>query len=201
PRRRLDRCLRDLVATRAGFRPAGRILLITQLRSAGICFNPVSFYLCHGSDGGLQAIVAEITNTPWGQRHAYVLDCRGRPGPWWRFRFPKRFHISPFLPMQQVHEWRFRCTGDRLQVHMRNIEDARCVFQADLVLRARPVGGAALGRLAGRHLLQPALVLAAIYLHALRLWWRGATFFPHPHRRGAGHGDELSSAQQAVRAC
>ncbi|PZS14462.1 MAG: hypothetical protein DLM64_01700, partial [Solirubrobacterales bacterium] len=36
----------DRVAELSGVRPEGPIRLLTQLRSWGMCFNPVSFYYC-----------------------------------------------------------------------------------------------------------------------------------------------------------
>ena len=75
------------------------IRLLTHLRYFGYVFNPVSFYYCYRSDGELTCIVAEITNTPWSERHAYVLAVedarpRGRSLHW---SFAKAFHVSPFM--------------------------------------------------------------------------------------------------------
>ena len=74
----LAEAARDRVQTALGFRPAGPVRLLTHVRSLGYVFNPVSFYYCFAADGrSLEAVVAEITNTPWGERHAYVV----RAGP------------------------------------------------------------------------------------------------------------------------
>src|SRR3546814_3005655 len=70
----LEQAVRDTVAARLGYRPVGPIRLLTHARYFGYCFNPVSFY--YGSDAAgvnLRWIMAEITNTPWRERHAYVL--------------------------------------------------------------------------------------------------------------------------------
>jgi len=54
--------------------PTGPIRILTHLRYFGYVFNPVSFYFCYdGAVGHVETIVAEITNTPWGERHCYVL--------------------------------------------------------------------------------------------------------------------------------
>ncbi|HEX8777037.1 MAG TPA: DUF1365 family protein, partial [Rhodanobacter sp.] len=77
-----------------GRRPAGPIRLLTHLRYGGIVFNPVSFYYCYGEDGDtLECIVAEITNTPWHERHAYVLprETAQTRGHLLRWDFPKTF--------------------------------------------------------------------------------------------------------------
>jgi uncharacterized protein len=93
----LDQAVRDLVEARLARRPRGPIRLLTHARYFGYCFNPVSFYYCFDEAGEhLDAIVAEITNTPWGERHAYVLDAAADAGRLKRFAFDKHFHVSPF---------------------------------------------------------------------------------------------------------
>jgi DUF1365 family protein len=75
----LAESVRELVAERTGRRPGGPIALLTHLRCFGHNFNPVSFYWCYGRDSGrVEAVVAHVTNTPWGESHAYVLDADGR---------------------------------------------------------------------------------------------------------------------------
>src|ERR1700761_5219212 len=104
----LGRAVHDEVARATGIRPEGPIRVLAQLRSFGHCFNPVSFYFCFGADGErVQAIVAEVTNTPWGERHAYVLASPGSDsdsGSCSRSsvvegEFDKALHVSPFMPM------------------------------------------------------------------------------------------------------
>jgi len=73
----LSESVRELVAERTGRRPGGTIALLTHLRCFGHNFNPVSFYWCFGRDSGqVEAVVAHVTNTPWGESHCYVLDAR-----------------------------------------------------------------------------------------------------------------------------
>jgi len=179
PARGLADEVRDRVERELGFRPAGPVRLLTQVRCLGYVFNPVSFYFCHGAEGRLEAVVAEITNTPWGERHAYVL--RAGPGGA-RAEFAKAFHVSPFFGMDHRYRWSFTAPGDRLEVEMVNTEGGSEVFRARLALARRPWSAGALWRAA---LLSPLMtwkVHLAIYLHALLLWWKGAAFHPHPVR-------------------
>ncbi len=107
----------------------------------GFCFNPVSFYYCFDEhDTRVEAIVAEITNTPWKERHAYVL--RTAPGAPMRFGLSKAFHVSPFLPMDMDYDWRFSVPADTLAVHMSNLRGGRRIFDATLMLRRREISGA-----------------------------------------------------------
>lgn len=179
----LDVAIRDLVLERTGKRPDGPIRLLTHLRYLGHGFNPVSFYYCFGTDGSaVETIVAEVSNTPWGERHMYVLPETSNvsSGDDKRYTFRKDFHVSPFLAMDMDYGWRFGIPGERLWVHMENHQKKERVFEATLSLRRRPITGISLARVL---LVYPAMTLKialAIYFQALRLWLRRATFYPHP---------------------
>jgi len=178
----LAEAVRARVAQELGRRPAGPITLVTQVRVLGYVFNPVSFYLCHDERGALDALVAEITNTPWGERHAYVLDARGGQRRW---RFPKRFHVSPFLPMELEHDWRLAEDEHGLAIHMTDLAGGEALFHAGMTLRRRPLGGAALARHLLAYPLLPLRIHAAIYWQAFRLWLKRTPFFVHPAKASA----------------
>ena len=95
-------------AARRASCPPGPIRLLTQLRTFGHCFNPVSFYYCFTAQEQLDAVVAEVTSTPWGERHAYVLGRTGE-GPVLTAGFAKALHVSPFMGMEQ----RYTCARSR----------------------------------------------------------------------------------------
>jgi DUF1365 family protein len=77
----LDQAVRDRVEIETGERPTGPIRMLTHLRYLGVGFNPVTFYYCFdGADTHVETVVAEITNTPWNERHEYVLSARA-PSP------------------------------------------------------------------------------------------------------------------------
>jgi DUF1365 family protein len=180
PSKPLDAAVRDLVEARTGVRPAGPIRLLTHLRYFGYCMNPVSFYYCFEESGGkLATIVAEITNTPWGERHQYVLPVTSE-ARLNKFVFDKEFHVSPFLPMDMSYEWCFNAPSDRLFVSMRNLKAGEPVFDATLALHQAPITARSLlGVLIGFPLMT-AKVIAAIHWEALKLWTKRTPFFAHP---------------------
>ncbi|HTU66867.1 MAG TPA: DUF1365 domain-containing protein [Steroidobacteraceae bacterium] len=190
----LDTAVRDLVAARTGARPAGPIRLLTHLRFFGYSFNPVSFYyVFDAADEHVETIVAEITNTPWKERHAYVLPVAGaKPGAAhpagaraWRFEFDKEFHVSPFLPMDMHYRWNFGAPAAGLHVHMENRAagdgpDAEPLFDATLNLRREPITGRSLARALLNFPLMTTRVVALIHWQALKLWLKRVPFHVHP---------------------
>ena len=153
----LARAVRARVALELGREPCGAIFLLAQPR-----------------------FVAEITNTPWNERHSYVLDARKREGGRVAARFPKAFHVSPFQPMQHEYDWSFSGLGPDLEVRMTSLEDGRVVFEASLSMTRRALDGRGLARALA---VCPGFSLrsiAAIYWQALRLRLKGAPFHEHP---------------------
>jgi DUF1365 family protein len=185
----LDQAVRDLIAARTGTRPAGPIRLLTHLRYFGYCMNPVSFYYCFDAAGErVQTIVAEITNTPWGERHQYVLavdppgaaDPAAQAGGLERFEFDKDFHVSPFMPMDLKLRWCFNQPSRRLFVNMQNFKGAARIFDATLSLRAQAVTPAALLLTLAAYPFMTLRVITAIHWQALRLWLKRTPLYAHP---------------------
>lgn len=178
----LETAVRDLVEQRLGTRPEGPIRLLTHLRTWGYGFNPVSFYYCFDRTAArIEAVVADITNTPWGERYAYVLSGDGDPArrEWSRARFRKQFHVSPFMEMEIDYDWRFRSPGRTLLVRMVNEKAGVTMFDATLMLRRRPWTRGERRRALWRHPFMTGQVIATIYWNALRLWLRGVPYLGH----------------------
>jgi uncharacterized protein len=186
---------RAAVTQRLGFRPEGSVHLLCHPRYLGYAFNPVTFYLfrspptartrgfSHGSHS-LDAILLEVSNTPWNDRHLYALDCRGSHGPW-EFEVDKQFHVSPFMPMDMRYRFRFEVDAGHFRVIKENLQDGESVFVARMELHRAPLTAAVLARALRDFPPMTLRVIGAIYWQALRLWLRGAKYHPRPSRETA----------------
>lgn len=176
----LDTAIRNLVEQRLNRRPRGPIRLLTHLRYFGYCMNPVSFYYCFNENGeDIEAIVAEITNTPWGERHQYVLPVSAH-GQAMQFEFEKSFHVSPFMPMDIQYQWQFSRPGPELFVNMRNFRADQCLFEATLALQQQALSPAALLTCLVAYPFITLRIIFAIHWQALRLWLKRTPIFDHP---------------------
>ncbi|NJN47512.1 MAG: DUF1365 domain-containing protein [Candidatus Competibacteraceae bacterium] len=179
PNQPLDDCVRDYVEAQLGRRPCGPIRLLTHLRYFGYCFNPISIYYCFdAADERIDALVAEVTNMPWGERHCYVLDSAESDRH--HHHFKKALHVSPFLPMALDYRWRCNEPGKSLGVHMAVLQNETTVFDATLALRHRAITGWNLATLWFAFPFMTGKVVAAIYWEALRLWRKRTPTFAHP---------------------
>ena len=120
----LDACVRNTVEERTGQRPQGPIRMLSNLRHFGVVENPVTFYYCFAPDGNeLETVVAEVTNTPWGDRHAYVIDGRFAGGSRVSSRLDKVLHVSPLMGMDRSYELSFGRPGETIPVHIESEKD------------------------------------------------------------------------------
>jgi len=182
PSEPLNDAVRNLVERELGRRPHGPIRLLTQLRHFGFVMNPISLYYCYDAAGEeVEAMVLEVHNTPWGEQHCYVLDtCLQDASPSKRICTEKEFHVSPYMGIQQTYSFRLKKPERRLVVHIGNREKGVKLFDALLVLNQRPISGWNLSRVLLRYPLASLRIAAGIYWQALRLWLKGATYYPHP---------------------
>jgi DUF1365 family protein len=201
PQRPLAECARDAVEAQTGARPAGPVRMLANLRTLGHVFNPVCFYYCFDASGEqVVAVVADVNNIPWGERHPYVLARDGRQGTVLAQELDKALHVSPLMAMDQAYAFRASEPGARLSVQIDSRPVQRFVrpshgervtpldgehkqFDATLSMRRRELSRLLLARMLLRYPAMSLQVVAKIYFQTLRLKLKGAPYFPHPQEK------------------
>lgn len=186
----LKQAVLSLIEQRTGIALNGPVFMLTQVRQLGLNFNPVTFYFCFDEEHACQVILAQITNTPWGERHTYLLSCNPEFGQYGIqgvkrhnievYEFQKRFHVSPFHPMDMHYRWSFKLTDSGIIVHMINTKNNVKHFDATLNLKWAYCTQKNLTKALIENPCMSVKVVAGIYWHAFKLWLKGSPFYPHP---------------------
>jgi DUF1365 family protein len=181
----LTEAVRELVWERTGMNVNGSIRLLTQLRYFGYYFSPLNLFFCYDEEGtGVDAIVAEVSNTPWRERHYYVLweGNRSEPDGGLAFSHPKEFHVSPFIGMDVEYRWQLKPPSDQLQVQLSTLEQGKRFFGAEMSFSRRPLENRQLARMLLRYPIMTARIAGAIYFQALKLRIKKCPFYAHPKK-------------------
>lgn len=173
--------IRGLLAAEGMDHADGEVHLLTLPRILGFVFNPVSFWLCHDSRGGLRAVLCEVSNT-FGERHCYLLQAvdGGNIGDDTELSARKVFHVSPFFDVKGSYRFRFRQSSAQRQVDIDYFEDDRPVLCTSISGRAQALDDRALLRTFFSQGWATVMVVLRIHWQALRLWLKGVRFFRKP---------------------
>ena len=191
----LEKAVRRTMSDQIGRPIEGSISILTHLRTFGYCFNPISFYFAWDEARKQpQAVMTEITNTPWGERYAKAFDwndCEKKSLGRSKHEFKKEFHVSPFIGMNVSYDWRFSPPKETMIVDMILREKEEVFFTAHLNLRRKQINSCNLAWALLRFPFLTFGITASIYWNALILKIKGCPFHPHPK-----HYTEVSSHEQ-----
>jgi DUF1365 family protein len=173
--RPLSECVRDLVETETGARPEGTILLLANPRTFGYQFNPIAVYYVYDGER-LSHVVADVTNIPWRDSHAYVFsaDADGNVDG----AAEKSMHVSPFLEMDYEYRLRTSAPGEALSLSVSNSRDGSIEFAAGLKLQRRGAAAADLRRTLMRFPAMALQVTLRIFWQALKMRAAGFRWYP-----------------------
>ncbi len=187
----LQEAVRAEVNRRLGTELTGPIRLLTNARYFGYLINPISVYYCFDEQEKLQAMMLEVTNTPWEERVTYVFSCDPAKHTQ-RTRIDKTMHVSPFHPMDHFYDWRSTVPGQKIAIHMQNKKlDSleNCVFDATLSLRREPISSGNLTSILWRYPWMTAKVVWGIYWQALKLFIKRVPVHDHPKHSSGPSSD------------
>lgn len=159
----------------------GPVRMLTFPRLWGYVFNPLTIHYCHGADGRLGAVLYEVSNT-FGESHGYMIpvDPETEEGAIAQ-ETRKVFHVSPFIEMECRYRFRLSHPGDKLAVAIHQTDSlGDPILLARHTARGVPLTDRALAGAILRHPLMTLKVIGGIHWEALRLWLKGARYYPKP---------------------
>lgn len=180
PKQPLKQAVSDLVKQEADLSLEGDIYMLTHFRYFGYVFNPLCLYYClDKANENIVAIVAEVSNTPWNEKHCYVLTANQGSDKKHRYRHPKAFHVSPFLKMNMDYHWHLHKPSKNLFVHLENRRGHEKLFDATMLLEREPINQKNLTRVLCAYPVMTLQIIFAIHFEALKLWLKGIKYIPY----------------------
>ncbi|MGF1734528.1 DUF1365 domain-containing protein [Photobacterium satsumensis] len=160
---------------------AGEVVMLCQLRYAGLYFSPLNMYYVFDEQGKWRWVLAEVSNTPWNEKHYYAIPAVEQ---WDKRQWleKKAFHVSPFNPMSQHYYWKLKEPISKVFLHL-DIHDTESdikVLDATVALKRFPMTSASLWRHLAQTPIQTVKVVFGIYWQAFRLWLKKVPFYSHP---------------------
>ena len=154
-----------------------KVTLMGQCRCFGFYFSPANFYFCYQNDGECRYMLVEVSNTPWLERHYYLVDLQGD------MKTKKDFHVSPFMDLDMQYHWRVKPPAEQVLVHIENHKEHK-QFDATLAMKKREITKSSLFKAWLSAPLMPVKVVAGIYWQAAKLFAKRIPFIAHPETRG-----------------
>ena len=154
-----------------------KVTFMGQCRNFGFYFSPANFFFCYDQDKQCRNMLVEVSNTPWLERHYYLVDISQTETT------EKTFHVSPFMDLDMHYLWRVKAPSNKVFVHIENHKDEK-VFDATLALTKQDFTATNMFK---TWLSLPAMtfkVVLGIYWQALKLFAKRIPFVAHPDTRG-----------------
>ena len=149
------------------------VYMLGQLRCLGIYFSPVNFYFFGNSDNSFTYMIAEVSNTPWNERHYYLVPLEKK------VNFKKVFSVSPFMNLDMNYHWHIKHSNDKTLIHIENKRDEELLFDATLRLKRIEITNKEVSKLLKRFPAMTLSIFKGIYHQALKLFIKKVPFLGH----------------------
>jgi len=146
---------------------------MTIPRLFGYAFSPISFFFCYNVEGEMGAVLHQVKNT-FGDQIGYLMPTGSNAA------HPKEMHVSPFFDMAGGYRFALTQPGETFTINILYGVDSEPRLTATMKLRQIPWNRASRTKILVKFPLTPLAVVVAIHWHALKLWLKGAKFYPVP---------------------
>ncbi|MDP4528850.1 DUF1365 domain-containing protein [Alkalimonas delamerensis] len=180
----LKQAVCDKIRQLGGDQPVTEVYLLSPLANWGHYFSPLTLYYGFDAEQQLRYLLAEVSNTPWNERHHYLIPVSANG----RYQHDKDFHVSPFNPIAMQYHWQIEPPGETLVCSISNHQQQQKVFSAWMRLQRQPLSAKVLRRMLIRSPWPNVLVKIRIYWHALKLLIKGNPVYAHS-KKGSVYDD------------
>jgi len=149
------------------------VYMLGQLRCFGVYFSPVNFYFFGNNDTRFKYMIAEVSNTPWNERHYYLVPLEKK------VNFKKVFSVSPFMNLDMNYHWHVKQLPDKTLIHIENKQNEELLFDATLRLKRKELTSEELSKLFKRFPAMTWSIFKGIYYQALKLFIKRVPFLGH----------------------
>lgn len=150
----------------------GDVFMLGQVRTFGLYFSPVNLYYLRAKNGSFSHLLAEVSNTPWNERHHYLIDLANQKD------MDKAFHVSPFNPIDMVYKWQVQQPNEDLKLHLSCYKQQKH-FEAALDLQKIPLSSATLRQALISIPSMTIKTVAGIYWQATKLFFKRMPIYMH----------------------
>lgn len=169
----------DKVTELGGQDKGGRVLFVGQMRCFGLYFSPINTYYCYDREGQLSYLLAEVSNTPWNERHYYLIDLQNEQV------CEKAFHVSPFMDLDMKYHWRIKAPAQHLSLSIESRSQNKAeekLFRASIAMTRQPFTNINLLKNLISIPMMTAKTVLGIYWQALKLYAKGVPYIPHSQK-------------------
>ncbi|GGW68046.1 DUF1365 domain-containing protein [Alishewanella tabrizica] len=178
----LSDAVRQKVQQLGGDKPIKQVFLLSPLASWGLYFSPLNLYYCYSEDAAFAYLLAEVSNTPWNERHYYLQQLIPAQ---LQYQHDKDFHVSPFNPLDMQYRWQIPAPTETLFCSITNIREEKAVFSAWFTLRRFNLTKAVRRKILIRQPWQSVQIFTRIYWQALKLLVKRVPIYAHSKSRGS----------------